>query len=276
MPESGNALSTRRFQSNKRQFDAYCDTIFDHRAHLDAVERDYVLRAFAIIPPAIADEAPISWKTFGHKIARNRIAGWQLGIGFQTLAPDDRQSLVAVLARWLGESCLSPYRELLAGSQGAGLGWVFPQQQRRLYFFCDGSSNIADELRVARHQHHLAEISFPEFLLGYTFRGSMLVERKTYYYPLRPQWQDVIDRYAPDSSRCQALASFALRLAVVVSPEGDPRLQFDISPRHRNEALRALNSPAAAGLARACAALVPPLGLDTIAVTSDGAGLYFD
>jgi hypothetical protein len=276
MAEFDNEFPPSRFESNKRQFDGYCSAVFDYRVQLDEPELEYVLRAFTIIPPAIADEAPISWKTYGHKIANNRVAGWQLGIGFQTLMPDDRRSVLDVLARWLGASCLSPYRELLARSQGAGLGWVFPQQQRRLYFLCDGSRNTAGELLDARHRPHLAEISLPEFLLGYTFHGSTLAERKTYYYPLRSQWQGVIRRYAHDLPRCQALSSLALRLALVVSHEGEPRLQFDISPRHRNKALWALNSSAGVDLARACAALVPALGLDTIAVTRDGAGLYFD
>jgi hypothetical protein len=224
----------------------------------------------------IADDAPISWKTYGHKIVRDRVAAWQLGVGFQTLTVADRLALEAVLTRWLGAAGVAPYDELLANSEGAGLGWVFPQRQRRLYFLLDGTADVPDTVLGARHQRDLAEISHPEFLLGYTFHGAALVERKTYYYPHREHWPGVLDAHAPDVRRCQALASAALRLAVVVSPEGATRLQFDVSPRHRGEALRELGNNAAVALAHRCAALVPPLVLDTVAVTSDGAGLYFD
>lgn len=273
MAQSDSSFSMSRFEFNQRQFEAYCDGVFDHRTHLDEVERGYLHHAFATIPPVIGDDAPISWKTYGHKIVGDRVAAWQLGIGFQTLLPDDVQWLEIVLAHWLGGAGMSPYRELLTRSQGAGLGWVSPYGQRRLYFLFE---HAPDAITGARHERHLAEISLPEFLLGYTFQGSTLVESKTYYYPHRSHWPRLLDAYAPDPRRCQALASEALRLALVVSGQGHPRLQFDISPRHRHRALCALVSPAAVELAGRCAALRPPLALDTIGVTSESASLYFD
>lgn len=273
MERSLQPAGVHRLAANTRQFDAYCDGIFDHRRHLDDVERAYLEHAFAVIPPAIADDAPISWKTYGHKIVGDRIVAWQLGIGFETLAHDDVRALETVLARWLGTDSLTPYRDLLTSSQGAGLGWVFPAGQRRLYFlFAQSPGTVAQAI----HHPGLAPISRPEILVGYTFDDSHLVESKVYYYPLRSHWEPLLETYAADRQQARALAAESIRLAVVVSREGEPRLQFDISPQRRRQALAALGKPAGIELAGRCARLVPPLSLDTIGVTAGGASLYFD
>jgi len=259
------------FDPNKLQLDAYCDAIFDHRSLLDDVEVRYVDRALAADRPASAGEHPISWKTYGHKIEGDRIVAFQLGLGFQSMTPSDVEAIEAVLGSWLGASSLSPYCDLLARSRGAGLGWVFPQGQRRLYFFFEGPDGGVE----LRHQRHLAELCLPEFILGYTFDGSTLVESKTYHYPHRPHWPRLLQAYSPDREQCLALAANAHRLALVVSREGAPRLQFDVSHRTRTATLHALGSPTALEIARRCEEIFPPLQLDTVAMTRAGSCLYF-
>lgn len=257
---------------HRRQFDAYCNTIFDHRAHLDAVEMRYLEHVFAAARPAGADHLPISWKTYGHKIAGGRVQAFQLGLGFQALGSADMDAIEAVLENWLGSSALSEYRGLLGRSQGAGLGWVFPTDERRFYCFFDEPNPTRD----ARHRPDLAELCLPEFILGWTFQGSGLIESKTYYFPLRTHWTRLLKEYLSDAERGEALAANAVRLALVVSREDAPRLQFDVAERCQSAMLRTLGNVAAIGLSRRCAEIVPPLQLDTVAVTARGLGVYFD